>query len=320
MLTDKKISVIVICYNDAGSIREMYRRVSEVMKHITSDHEVIYVNDASPDNAMDILRDIASRDERFVVFSHSRNFGGQIAYSTGLRYCTGDAAILLDGDIQDPPELSPELVKKWLNGNDIVYGERIRRRGSRVWGLFYKLFYRLFKRLAYINIPLDAGDFGLIDRKVIDVLNAMPERERYIRGLRAWVGFKSTGVPYTRLEPYDERRRSNNSFVWSVLYAKDLILSFSKKPLEWISYLAFFVVILAGVGIVVYLVLYFILPDAPRGIPTIIMLVLFLGSIQLFALSVIGEYLGKVFEEVKGRPKGLVQEAINYKGQKELNS
>lgn len=189
MLTDKKLSVIVICYNDAGSVREMYRRVTEVMKHITLTYEIIYVNDASPDNAMEILRDVASRDQRFVVFSHSRNFGGQAAYTTGLKYCTGDAAIMLDGDIQDPPELFPELVKKWMEGYNVVYGERIRRRGNKVWSFFYKLFYRLFRKMANIDVPLDAGDFGLIDRKVINILNEMPERERYIRGIAGVGGF-----------------------------------------------------------------------------------------------------------------------------------
>lgn len=317
MLTDKKISVIVICYNDAGSIREMYRRIMEVMKHTSPNYEIIYVNDASPDNAMEILRDVASRDERFIVFSHSRNFGGQAAYTTGLKYCTGDAAILLDGDIQDPPELFPEFVKKWLEGYQVVYGERIKRRGSKVWIFFYRRFYRLFRRMANFDVPLDAGDFGLVDRRVIDILNNMPERERYIRGLRAWVGFKRLGIPYTRAQRY--AGPTNNSFWWSVIYAKRLILSFSYKPLEWISYLAFFVVILAAIAMVIYLVLYFVLPEAPHGTPTIIMLILFLGAIQLFSLSVIGEYLGKVFEEVKRRPKSLVQEALNYRGPKPLN-
>lgn len=317
MLTDKKISTIVICYNDAGSIREMYRRITEVMKHITPNYEIIYVNDASPDNAMEILRDVASRDDRFVVFSHSRNFGGQAAYSTGLRYATGDAAILLDGDIQDPPELFPEFVKKWLEGYDVVYGERVRRRGSKLWNFFYRRFYRLFRKMAYINIPLDASDFGLMDRKIIDIINDMPETDRYIRGLRAWVGFKSGGIPYTRSERFSGD--SNNNFLWSVQWAKRLILSFSYKPLEWISYLAFFVVVMAGLGILIYLALYFALPEAPRGIPTIIILVLFLGAIQLLALSVIGEYLARMFEEIKRRPKSLVQEVINYKGPKAVN-
>lgn len=317
MLTDKKISIIVICYNDAGSVREMYRRITEVMKYITPNYEIIYVNDASPDNAMDILCDVASRDERFVVFSHSRSFGGQAAYTTGLKYCTGDAAIMLDGDIQDPPELFPEFVKKWLEGYDVVYGERIRRKGSKIWNFFHKRFYRLFRKMANIDVPLDAGDFGLIDHKVVKIINDMPERERYIRGLRAWVGFKRIGIPHTRAERY--AGVTNEGFWWNLVYAKRLILSFSHKPLEWISLLAFIVVVLAGIAIVIYLILYFILPDAPRGIPTLILLMLFLGAIQLFALAVIGEYLGKVFEEVKGRPKALVDEAINYKGSKELN-
>lgn len=317
MLTDKKISIIVICYRDAGCIREMYRRVTEVMKKITPNYELVYVNDFSPDNAMEILRELASKDKRLVVFSHSRNFGGQAAYTTGLEYCAGDAAILLDGDIQDPPELFLDFVKKWLEGYDVVYGDRARRKGSQLWNFFYKSFYRLFQKLAYIKVPVDAGDFGLMDRRVIDAINSMPERERHIRGLRAWVGFHSIGIPYTRLEPWDGRK-SNNSFLWSFLYAKKLIESFSFKPLEWISYIAGIVTVLAAITIVFYLILAYFIPP-PRGFLTLLMIILFLGSIQLLSLSVIADYLGKIFEEVKRRPKSIVGEVINYHGSKRLN-
>lgn len=317
MLTDKKISIIVICYRDAGCIREMHKRVTGVMEKITANYELIYVNDASPDNAMEILRELSSKDKRLVVFSHSRNFGGQAAYTTGLEYCTGDAAILLDGDIQDPPELFPDLVKKWLEGYDVVYGDRVSRKGSKLWNFFYKSFYRLFQKLAYIKVPVDAGDFGLMDRKVIDAVNSMPERERHIRGLRAWVGFRSIGIPYTRLEPWDGRK-SNNSFFWSIIYAKKLILSFSFKPLEWISYIAGAVTVLAAITITFYIVLAFFVPP-PRGFMTLLVMILFFGAVQLLSLSVIAEYLGKIFEEVKRRPKSIVGEAINYHGQKELN-
>jgi len=317
MLTNKKISIIVICYRDAGCIREMHRRVTEVMKQITPNYELVYVNDQSPDNAMEILRELAAKDKNLVVFSHSRNFGGQAAYTTGLEYCAGDAAILLDGDIQDPPELFPEMVKKWLEGYDVVYGDRVRRKGSRLWNFFYKSFYRLFKKLAYIKVPLDAGDFGLMDRKVINAINKMPERERHIRGLRAWVGFRSIGIPYTRSEPWDGRQ-SNNSIFWSAIYAKRVIISFSYKPLEWISYVAGTVTLISILAIIVYPILYIFWP-APRGFLTLLVFTLFLGSIQLLSISVIADYLAKISEEVKRRPKSIVEEAINYRGQKELN-
>lgn len=318
MLTDKKISIIVICYRDAGCIREMHRRVTEVMKKVTPNYELVYVNDASPDNAMEILRELAANDKRLVAFCHSRNFGGQAAYTTGLEYCVGDAAILLDGDIQDPPEMFPEFAQKWLEGYDVVYGDRIARKGSRTWNFFYKLFYRIFQRMAYIKVPLDAGDFGLVDRKVIDAINKMPERERHIRGLRAWVGYRSLGIPYTRSEPWDGRK-SNNSFFWSVMYAKKVILSFSYKPLEWISYVAAAVTLLAAVAIIIFIFVAYFISPAPRGFLTLLTIILFLGSIQLLSLSVIAEYLAKIFEEVKRRPKSIVGEAINYSGLKKLN-
>ncbi|MDP3729526.1 MAG: glycosyltransferase family 2 protein [bacterium] len=317
MLTNKKISIIVICYRDAGCIREMHRQVTEIMRQITPNYELIYVNDQSPDNAMEILRELAAHDKRLVVLSHSRNFGGQIAYSTGLTYCTGDAAILLDGDIQDPPSLFVDFVKKWLEGYDVVYGDRVRRKGSQLWNYFYKKFYRLFQKMAYIKVPLDAGDFGLVDRKVIDAINSMPERERHIRGLRAWVGYKNIGIPYLRLEPWDGRK-SNNSFFWSAMYAKKVILTFSFKPLEWISYIAGIVTIISMLAILTYFTMYFFFP-APRGFLTLLVSILFLGSVQLLSLSVIAEYLAKIFEEVKRRPKGIVGEVINYHGSKALN-
>ena len=175
MLTHKKISIVVVCFNDAGSVHEMYRRVTEVMKDVSSNFEIIYVNDKSPDNAYDVLKEVARKDKRLIVINHSRNFGGQTAYTTGMRYATGDAAILLDGDIQDPPELFPEFVKKWLDGYDIVYGVRARRKGSIFRRICYKIFYRIFRHLSYIDIPLDASDFSLINRRALDVINGFPK-------------------------------------------------------------------------------------------------------------------------------------------------
>ena len=225
MLTDKKISVVTPCYNDAGCVREMYRRVTEAMKNITPNYEIIYVNDASPDNAMEILRKLAGEDKRVIVMSHSRNFGNQAAYTTGLRYATGEAVITLDGDIQDPPELFPEFVKKWLEGYKVVYGSRTKRRSSLIRKTLYKIFYRTLKKLSYIDIQLDAGDFALIDREALDIINNdFREVNRYIRGMRAYVGFRSIGIPYTHTERF--AGVSNFSFWGYIQFAKKLILSF----------------------------------------------------------------------------------------------
>lgn len=308
MLTDKKISIIVVCYNDGGSIREMYRRINEVMEEITPNFEIIYVNDKSPDNALNILREIASWDKRLIVLNHSRNFGNQITYTTGMRYATGDAVILLDGDLQDPPELFPQFVKKWLGGYNIVYGIRTKRKGGFILRIGYKIFYRVFKYLSYINIPLDAGDFSLIDRKTLDVINSFPEVDRYIRGMRAYIGFKSVGIRYTRAGRFSGV--SNNSFLWLVKWAKKIIFSFSYQPLELIAYVAAFVTFLAGVAIIIYVPLTLIV-GGPRGYLTLLVSILFLGAIQLLSLAVIAEYLGRIFEEVKHRPIGIVDEIIN---------
>ncbi len=312
MLTDKKISVVVVCYNDGGSVREMHRRITEAMRGITPNYEIIYVNDASPDKALDVLREVAKEDKHLVVLNHARNFGSQIAYTTGMRYASGDAAILLDGDLQDPPELFPEFVKHWLSGYQIVYGERARRKASLLMRFFYKAFYRIFRSLSHITIPLDAGDFSLIDRKALDVMNNFSEVDRYIRGIRAYVGFKSAGVSYTRDERYSGK--SGNSLLGNFNWAKRMIVAFSYKPLQLISYVAAAITALAAVAIVFYVVLYFFFP-APQGFLTLFVFTLFLGAVQLLCLSVVAEYLAKIYEEVKHRPIGIVSEVIN--GQKE---
>lgn len=308
MLTDKKISVIIVCYKDAGSIKEMHRRVTAAMKEITQNYEMIFVNDRSPDNTREILKELAAQDKRVIGINHSRNFGSQIAYTTGMRYCDGDAAILLDGDIQDPPELFPELVKKWLDGYAVVYGERVRRKGGIFRRIGYKLFYRLFRKLSYIEIPLDAGDFSLIDRRVLNIINDFPEVDRYIRGLRAAAGFRSIGVPYTRQERFSGE--TNNSLLANFRWAKRMLVAFSYRPLEMISWVAALVTLMSLAAILFYFALYLFI-SAPSGFLTLLVFVLFLGAIQLLSLSVIAEYLARIFEEVKHRPAGIIEDIFN---------
>lgn len=308
MLTEKKLSVIVICYNDGGSVREMYRRVVEVMQTITSQFEIIYVNENSPDDAEIILRELAMKDTRLIVINHTRNFGGQQAYTTGLQYATGAAVLMLDGDLQDPPELFPSMVEKWLQGYQIVYGIRTRRVGGLIRRASYKLFYRFLRAIAEIDLPLDASDFGLVDRCVVDVLNSMPESNRYIRGMRAWTGFKNIGISYTRDGRFSGI--TNYSFMDYIRFAKRFIFAFSFKPLEWIGCLAGAVTVLAGVGLIVYLILTFT-TEIPQGWTTLIVAILFLGSIQLFCLSIIGEYIGRIYQEVKRRPHAVIRDIIN---------
>lgn len=312
MLTEKKISIIVVCYNDAGSVQEMYRRINMSMGSITQRYEIVYVDDASPDGALMILKELARKDDRLTVISHTRNFGGQNAYAHGLRYCTGEAAITLDGDIQDPPELFPEMVKKWLEGYDVVYGKRIKRKGvSLFYRFFYKAFYRIFKKIADIHMPVDASDFALIDRKVIDAINLMPESFRFYRGLRAWVGFRQIGIDYVRLPRFSGI--SSSSFFGNVRWARNAIYDFSEKPLEWI----FRVSLVGGVLFLAWLLgvigmLYFGVSGLYSKIMFFLALcVLFLGVIQVMILYIIAEYVVRIFREVKRRPNYITKEIIN---------
>lgn len=309
MLTDKTISVIVACYRDAGSVEEMYRRLTEVLTEVTRRNEIIFVNDASPDNAEELLEGIAARDSRVTVISHSRNFGSQMAFTSGMRQSVGDAVVLMDGDLQDPPEVIPALVREWVKGYEVVYGVRACRREGRLMGVARKLFYRLYRRLSYLDMPLDAGDFSIMSRCVVDQLLNMPERDRFLRGLRTWVGFRQTGVPYVRAARF--AGTSTNTLWDNFRWARRGIFSFSYQPLEMISLLAFAATLLTGLAIAAYVLFYFLAPNAPRGFLTLLVAILFLGAVQLFSLSVLAEYLGRIFEEVKQRPPFIVRRILN---------
>jgi polyisoprenyl-phosphate glycosyltransferase len=305
MLTDRQISIVVPCYNEQQNIRALHERVAAVMADVTTDWELVFVDNGSRDASGPTFAGLAAADPHVTVLSLSRNFGSQAAYSSGIEYAHGKAVICMDGDLQDPPEVIPELVTRWLEGYEVVYGDRVRRKASFVMRVANKAFYRLLRRFSYIEIPLDAGDFGLLDRRVVDIMNAMPERNRLIRGLRAWVGFRQVGVPYTR----DERHagRSSNSIVDLFRWATTGLVSYSYAPLELISLLAGVVMVLAAFAIVFYTVLYFLKPGVPQGFQTLLVAVLFLGAVQLLCLSIIAEYIAKIFEEVKGRPKYIVR-------------
>ena len=269
----KKISIIIPCYNEEENILLMHKRLTTVLRKTKYAYEIIFVNNGSTDRSSEIFDRIARQDKKVVILFLSRNFyKSQGAYTAGIDYAQGEAAILIDGDLQDPPEKIPDLLKKWEEGYTIVYGVRVKRKESIFRKVGYKLFYRIFKALSYIDIPVDAGDFSLIDKKIIDVFKIMPEKNRYIRGLRAWVGFKSTGVPYTREERY--RGLSTNSFIDNVKWALFAIFSFSYAPLGIISWLAIITVLLAAVAMIIYTVLYFIYPLAPRGFQTLLLITL----------------------------------------------
>ena len=265
---------------------------------------------AAPDNSREVLVELAKHDTDVVVINHSRNFGSQSAFTSGMKIATGDAVILMDGDLQDPPEMIEPFYKKWQEGFDVVYGIRIKREAPFLMQFAYKSFYRLFQAVSYINIPLDAGDFSLIDRRVVDVLNGLPENNRFIRGLRAWAGFKQIGVPYVR--PERMFGPSTNNLVKNLAWARKAILSFSYIPLDLITILAFGIVAFSVIGIIAEIVARLAFPPlTPSGFTTLIILILFMGGIQLLCLAIIGSYLAHIYDEVKRRPSFLVEEILN---------
>jgi dolichol-phosphate mannosyltransferase len=303
-----KISAIIACYKDEQAIPIMHERLKIVLNKINVNYEIIFVNDGSPDNSEDVLRKLVQKDSKVIAINHSRNFSSQMAFTSGMNIATGDAVVLLDGDLQDPPEIIEKFYQKWFQGFDVVYGIRAQRQAPMYMALAYKFFYRVFHKMSYIKIPLDAGDFSLLDKKVVAVLNSFPERDRFLRGLRAWVGFKQTGVPYIR--PERMFGKTTNSLFKNINWAFKGIFSFSYVPLQLITLLSFIVFFLALIAMITQIILRLILPDTPQGATTILVAILFMGAIQLLGISILGQYIGKVFEEVKQRPKYIIKSII----------
>src|SRR5438132_455867 len=267
------------CYRDVAAVTIMHDGLTAVFKRIGVDYEIIFVNDHSPDNAREVLAELAGRDAKVVVINHSRNFLSQNAFTSGMRIATGDAVVLLDGDLQDPPELIEALHQKWQEGYDVVYGQRVKRDATRFLQIAYKAFYRVFRAASYVPMPLDAGDFSLMDRRVVEALNSLPENNRFLRGLRAWVGFRQVGVPYKR--PERMFGRTTNSLLKNLAWARQGILSFSYIPLDLITFLAVATVIIGLLLAIVQIVVRLFRPDlVPSGCTTWIILILFLCGIQ----------------------------------------
>jgi dolichol-phosphate mannosyltransferase len=313
MTTRKKISAIVACYMDGQAIPVMAKRLTDTFTKLDVDFEAIFVNDGSPDDSQQVLERLAASDVRIKVITHSRNFGSQNAFTSGLMRASGDACVLLDGDLQDPPEMIAAFYERWCAGADVVFGVRTRREMPLFWELGYKGFYRLFQRMAYVRVPVDAGDFSLMDRKVVEAIKRLPERDRFLRGLRAWVGFKQEGVPYVR--PERMFGRSTNNLLSNLRWAKKGLFSFSYIPLELISLGALLVSFLAVLAIMIQIVDRIRRPNLPPGISTVIIVCLFIGAVQLFSLAFIAEYIGKIFEEVKQRPHYIVSRVLNFESE-----
>ncbi len=300
------LSIVVPLYNEEGNVDELLRRVLAIADALPESptFEIVCVNDGSTDTTLARLRTLARHIPELVIVDLSRNFGHQLAATAGLDTARGDAVVLMDGDLQDPPELIVQFMQKWREGYDVVYATRRTRKGESAFKLFTaRMFYRTVRSLTNVAIPVDTGDFRLMSRRVIDALHSVRERHRFIRGLVSWVGYNQIGVPYDR----DERHSGKTKYPLSKMlgFALDGITSFSEVPLRFASYFGFVVSVFAFVYAFVVLVLKLLHYNAP-GYTSTIVAVLFLGGVQLVGIGILGEYVGRIYDEIKGRPLYLI--------------
>jgi dolichol-phosphate mannosyltransferase len=306
------ISVVVPCYNEEAVLHATHERIGQVLDTLVHfEYEIIYVDDGSRDDTAAILRDLQATDGHVRVLRFSRNFGHQVAVSAGIEHASGDAIVLIDADLQDPPELIPEMLARWGDGYDVAFGQRLKRVGeSRLKLATAKVFYRVMNRMADVSIPLDVGDFRLMDRRVVDALLAMPERDRYVRGMVSWVGFSQIAVPYER----DARVAGESKYpLFKMLrFALDGITSFSVAPLRIATLLGFAASAVALLGVLYALVVRIFTRDWVPGWAGILCAILFMGGIQLISLGVIGEYIGRIYGESKRRPLYVLREQLGF--------
>ncbi len=305
-------SVVIPIYNEQDTIPELYDRVLAVMTQMNGETELILIDDGSVDRSLLLMRELHQNDPRVCYLSLARNFGHQIAVTAGLNFTRGKVVIILDADLQDPPELIPQMVELWQQGYEIVYAQRIQRRRE---GWFKRLtayaFYRTLKRLADVDIPIDTGDFCLLDRRVVDVLNAMPERNRYIRGLRSWIGFSQIAIQFERHPRFAGEVKY--TFQKSLSLAIDGLVSFSKVPLRLSTYVGLFAAMIALLMAVLVVYWRIFVPHTPlTGLTIIIVAIFFLGAVQLISIGILGEYIGRIYEEVKGRPLYTLSETAGF--------
>ena len=308
-MTAPLISVAVPLHNEEAGLPELVRRLISVLDQMPGGpHEMLFVDDGSSDRTMLLLEEFAGRDSRIVVISLSRNFGHQAALTAALDHVSGDIVVILDGDLQDPPETIPRFVAKHLEGYDVVYAQRLRRKEALWLRMCFYLFYRLMSSLSDMNLPLDAGDFGLMSRRVIDQLKSMPEHDRYIRGMRSWVGFRQIGIPVERAERY--AGQSKYGLLRYLKLASDAIFSFSVIPIRAAAVLGLAAVLLSALFSAYAVVAKLVLHQSPKGFTALFLVTTFLSGMLLLFLGIIGEYVGRIYEEVKARPVYIVGKRI----------
>ena len=310
-----KFSIAVPVYNERESLPELYKRVQDVMDALGEPWELVLIDDGSSDGSTEVIHELARADKRIRPVIFARNFGHQIAITAGLDYSRGEAVVIMDADLQDPPEVIPDLIAKWQEGFEVVYAIRESREGE-TW--FKKatasFFYRLINRITDVKIPLDTGDFRLLDRAVANTLNRMRERHRFPRGMAAWVGFRQIGVPYSRAARF--AGETKYPLKKMIRLALNAITSFSYFPLQLATYVGFFCAGISALAIPVVIALRLAGSQAFFGQATTLIAVLFLGGVQLISLGILGEYVGRLYDEAKGRPLYIVRSAPGGDGGK----
>lgn len=305
-----EVSVVIPVYNEQENLPELYRRLTEVLGRAADGHELVLVDDGSRDRSLELLHGIAARDGRVLVVELARNFGHQVAISAGLDHARGRAVMIMDADLQDPPEVLPLFIERWRAGHDVVYAVREKRKEGLLKRTAYAAFYRLLQRVAQIDIPLDAGDFCIMDRRVVEVLNGMPERNRFVRGIRSWIGLDQVGLAYERHARHAGRPKY--TFKRLVYLALDGLISFSYVPLRMISLLGLAVSLMSIVLAAFYAIQKIFFELSPPGFATLVVSIFFLAGIQLVTIGVIGEYVGRIFDEVKRRPLYVVRQTVRH--------
>ena len=310
----KKISIIIPAYNEEEVAQECYNRLKEVLDKLNNyENEIIFVNDGSKDKTLEILTELANQNENVKIVSFSRNFGHQAAVTAGLKYVTGDAILIIDADLQDPPELLPEMLKLWEEGNEVIYGERKTREGESRFKLFTaKMFYNTLNALSDVEIPKNTGDFRLVDRKVVDTINSLPEHNKFLRGLFSWVGYRQYAFKYERKERFAGKTKYPLKKMLKL--AADGIIGFSTKPLKILGGLGFISIIISFI-ILIYSLLSFAFEwnNLEAGWTSIMVSITFFAGVQLLSIWVLSEYIGRIYDETKNRPQYIVDKTINIK-------
>ena len=308
----KKVSLVIPMYCEEKVVEECYKRVVNILKQLENyEYEIIFINDGSTDKTLEILQQIAENDKQVKVISFSRNFGHQAAVTAGLKEVTGDAIIIIDADLQDPPELIPDMLKKWEEGNEVIYGKRKTRKGESAFKLLTaKMFYNMLNVLSDVEIPKDTGDFRLVDRKVVDTINDLPEHNKFLRGLFSWVGYKQYAYEYERQERFAGETKYPLKKMLKL--ASDGIISFSGKPIKLVGALGIFSIIISIIILIYALISYaFKLNNLSAGWTSIMVAITFFAGVQLLSLWVISEYIGRIYDEAKGRPQYVIDKRIN---------